>query len=508
MASGVPSTPFNTPTSYPNPPVPTVLLTGSLCVDLYQSTSDASESCTVKGFQSALCWDGIESTWGLRTPLACLAFSTADNVPVVQYSDFYGCAVGKRIATTINSITTSSTSSCWCCPRYDRTAINRTYSRLILTYSGFTLTMMSCLSILTQKLYATASSICGNENALAIDDGARHATTKEVQTVSYRRMAQYKRGFLDLSDRLHDPVEDDNDTSSDGDEDIGDDDSDEDVGDDDGDNANPGHRSDESHAPQPSPTISVTRYPAEYLVTIFAEATLLVKMPDLTPGLEPCSTARPIPSNSSSDSPSYETQVVVGCIVTAALLLLLVCIFVWLHKRKQKRRVLPNEPGVTASEEEAEQQEVFDRSGINNVSDLRSTSMLLKPQREPEPEPEPEPEADSRPTSTFRDSHDDCIYIQHPGLEMIIREGRDGGMAVRQRAPLRSTSASFSTGSSSLAHSSPAELDAVSTMIRTQISSARASSTVLPWMPGTQNHPENAFAGSDLTEANEDITKA
>jgi len=362
---------------------------------------------------------------------------------------------------------------------------------------------MSCLSTLTQQFYASTSSICGNENLLATGNGARHAHIKGVQTASYGRMSQYKRGFLDLLDRLHDHGEDEHATRHVDDDDDDDGDGDGDNGDN---NANPGHGNDESHAPQLSPTISVTRYPAEYLITVFAEATLLIEMPDPTTAPVPSSTGRPSPLDSSPDSPSYETKVMVGCIVTAALLLLLVCLFVWLHKRKRKRKRKdsPNEPGVAASEEEAGKKREFGRSRINNVSDIRSTSLLLESQREREREPEADPE----PTAALRDSHDDCVYIQQPGLEMIIREGRDSGMAVRQRAPLRSASASLSTGSSSLAHSSPAELDAVFTMIRTQIPSARASSTVLPWMPGTQDHPENAFVGSDLIEDNEDIVKA
>ncbi|KAI0390051.1 hypothetical protein F5Y17DRAFT_472195 [Xylariaceae sp. FL0594] len=459
MVSSASSTTFRTPTSRPSLPLPTEIQTARLCVDLYQSASGTSESCAFKGFRSALCWDTIKSTWDVKTPLPCLSSSTRDAVPLVQSPYAQGCALGKTSASDTDSSSTSSASSTWCCP------------------SGFTLAKTACWSTLTQ----TASDVCELEKAVASRNDARVVSTSRDQAVPYSYAPQRSRPFEPL-DAFPTPSHGSGNDGNDGDD-----------GDD-------GPRNSVNSVPLPRSTVFETHYTTLSLVTVFAEATLLVRVSDtITYQVIPSSTSTPAPPASTSDAVpnkglSHGTKVTVASIGAAAgHLLLLIGVLGWLHLRERKRRQRrPTvKPGPDTNTQEVGQEVGIGASGRDNVAGFRSTSMLLEPAHQPRLGSKVEGE----PTATPRNSHDDGI---------CTHDGRVKSAVVGKRAQQRPVSSLSSLSTKSLAQSYPAELDAVSTMIKDQVSSARASSTVLPWVPGAQGDAaQNAVRVSALVEDSE-----
>ncbi|KAI0116406.1 hypothetical protein GGR51DRAFT_501226 [Nemania sp. FL0031] len=151
MADNAVSTIFSTSTATADPPATTLLVADTICSDIRLSSCATPDSCVLQVLPSALCWDGIHTTWSLSSVLSCGVASVSLTAPIATSSQSF-CPMGR---TMVQSASLSAGS--WCCP------------------TGFTWdSTPRCYSSIAPEIAPQISSACGaGGNTYAAPDTAR-----------------------------------------------------------------------------------------------------------------------------------------------------------------------------------------------------------------------------------------------------------------------------------------------------------------------------------------------
>ncbi|KAJ8133049.1 hypothetical protein O1611_g574 [Lasiodiplodia mahajangana] len=164
MANDAVSTIFPTSTITGDPPATTLLVADTICSDIRLSSCVTPESCAIQVLPSALCWDGIHTTWSLSSVLSCGVASTSLTAPVVTSSQNF-CPMGR---TKVQSASLSVGS--WCCP------------------TGFTWdSTPGCWSSIAPEIAPQISSACAGGNTFALPPDTARLLKRMTEAQLWRR---------------------------------------------------------------------------------------------------------------------------------------------------------------------------------------------------------------------------------------------------------------------------------------------------------------------------------